>query len=73
MNNLQNNQKSNAAPMGYDTLLAVVNSKAVDTWLEPYIGSAVKIIKRGIKTLWFEMDYGYVKKCKADSSLFNYC
>jgi hypothetical protein len=24
MNNLQNNQKSNAAPMGYDTLLAAV-------------------------------------------------
>jgi hypothetical protein len=30
MNNLQNNQKSDATPMGYDTLLATVAKEFVD-------------------------------------------
>lgn len=32
MNNLQNNQKSDAPPMGYDTLLAAVKNKRLKEW-----------------------------------------
>jgi len=55
------------------TVLAVVNYNAVDSWLEPYIGMRLNIIKRGIKVTWFEMDYGKKVKRKFDSSCFNYC
>ncbi len=59
--------------IGYEPVLAVVNYNAIDTWLEPYIGRTLKIIKRGVRITWFEMDYGEIVKRKADSSLFNYC
>ena len=32
MNNLQNNQKSNTPPMGYDTLLAAVKNRRLKEW-----------------------------------------
>jgi len=52
-------------------VFAVVNYNAVDTWLEPYIGSALKIIKKGVKVTWFEMNYGKKVKRKIDSNCFN--
>ncbi len=32
MNNLQNNQKSDITPMGYDTLLAAVKNRRLKEW-----------------------------------------
>ncbi len=55
-----------------NTLLAVVNYSAVGTWLEPYIGLTVNVIKKGVKKTWFEINYGETKKCKVDSNMFNY-
>ena len=41
-----------------ETKFATVNYNAVGTWLEPYIGTSFKIIKKGVTKLWFEIDYG---------------
>ncbi len=57
----------------YEPLLAVVNSSAIETWLEPYIGTSFEIVKKGYKVLWFNINYGTIQKRKADVSLFNYC
>ena len=70
MKNLSESHEGNNA----NTLLAVVNYNSVGSWLEPYIGMTMKIIKKGVKRTWFEMDYGNkIEKCKVDSRMFNYC
>jgi len=58
--------------MQYDPVLAVVNYNAVGSWLEPYIGHSLNLIKRGVKVTWFEINYGKLVKRKADSIFFNY-
>ena len=59
--------------MQYEPLLAVVNSSAIDTWLEPYIGHTFEIVKKGVKKVWFKINYGKLEIRKIDSNLFNYC
>lgn len=69
--NKENETTNNSKPMAYDTV--VVNYNAVGSWLEPYIGHKLRLIKRGVKVTWFEINYGKLAKRKADSSFFNYC
>ena len=54
MNNLQNNQKSDAAPMGYDTLLASVNVRWIPlTEKEPEEGFEVLLYNKN----WINDDW----------------
>ena len=39
-------------------MVGKINDNAMDTWLEPYIGWEVKIIKTSKSFVWFKWDVG---------------
>lgn len=51
---------------------AIVNTNAVDTWLEPYIGHEVNISKVGKSHVFVSVDYGYgIEDIEADKEYFD--
>ena len=60
MNNLQNNQKSDVTPMGYDTMLATVFSKCKE--------GTIVAFKDIEKQMWFT---GYIQSIFAPNGKYN--
>jgi hypothetical protein len=42
-----------------NTVLAEVNYSAIGTWLEPWIGWEVEVVKTSKNLIWFKWDIGH--------------
>jgi hypothetical protein len=67
---MHTDSKKHDIPTDANNVLAEVNYSAIDTWLEPYIGHKVEVVKTSKNLIWFKWNVGdkyitkrYEKRC----------
>ena len=57
--NMQEDSKKHDTPTDANNVLVAVNYSAIGTWLEPWIGWKVEVVKTSKNLIWFKWDIGH--------------